>query len=110
MSEIQRPEPLPFDCELARRANAPRYRPERIASAVAYHAGPEIGITAVLGGSAAILVHPVALPIVAALTAVWATIDRLIRWRGLTTPRTKPSRIESGDTRDEAGDSAEGVA
>ncbi len=109
MSEIQqRPEPVAFDSELARRADAPRYRAERIASAVAYHAGPEIGFTAAVGGGGALLVHPAALPVVAVVVAVYAAVDRLTRRRD-----TGPSRARTTDTStktESASESAEGVA
>ncbi len=105
----RRPVPLSYDSELARRAEAPRYRAERIASAVAYHAGPEIGVTAVVGGSGAILVHPTALPIVAVLTTLWAAVDRLARRRKEGEPQTRPAaRVEN--TQAEATESAEGIA
>ena len=110
MSEIQqqRPEPVAFNSEVARRAEAPRSRAEKIASAVAYHAGPEIGFTAAFGGGGAILVHPTVLPIVAALTTLWAVVDRLAR-RGEGTAQTRSTRTDRAQA-DKAADAAEGVA
>lgn len=111
MSEIQqRPEPVAFASEVARRADAPRSRAERLASTVAYHAGPEIGFTAVVGGSGAILVHPAALPIVAALTAVWVAVDRLGRRRGGDAAPVQSARTASLKTSGVADKSDEGVA
>lgn len=90
MSEHQnRPAPLPFDSDLARRADAPRYGVDRLVSNVAYHAGPEIAVTTVVGGAGALLVHPAALPVVAALVAVYAAADRITRRRRVEGPTAR---------------------
>lgn len=92
MSENRRPAPIAHDSDLARRADMPRYRPERIASTVMYHAGPEIGITALVGGAGALIVHPLALPVVAVLVTVWAVVDRTNRRKA----------VEGSESRSEA--------
>lgn len=95
----RRPDPIPHDSELARRANLVRFRPERVVSAVAYHAGPEIAVTTVAGGVGALVIHPVALPIVAAVTAVYAAVDRITRARHMrpSQPRTAADTPTSKD-------------
>lgn len=70
-----RPAAIPFDSDLARRAAQPRYAVDRVVSTVAYHAGPELAVTTVVGGAGALLIHPVALPVVAVLAAVHAAVD-----------------------------------
>ena len=99
MSEHQRPPAIPFDSDLARRADAPRHLPERIASTVAYHAGPEIAVTTVVGGVGALVIHPVALPVVATLVAVYAAADRITRRRrvGSSAARTAADTPTSKD-------------
>lgn len=83
-----RPAAIPFDSELARRAEQPRYAVDRVASTVAYHAGPEIAVTTVVGGGGALLVHPAALPVVAVLAAVHAVVDAVrLRRAGAYTSR-----------------------
>lgn len=120
MSEPQNRPTIPFDSDLARRADAPRNLPERIASTVMYHAGPEIGVTTIVGGAGALLVHPVALPVVAALVVVYAAADRITRRRrvGDSAARTAADtptgrdRTATGVDADEAADDArtEGIA
>lgn len=124
MSEHQRsrsrPPAVPYDSDLARRAEAPRYGVDRLVSNVAYHAGPEIAVTTVVGGAGALLVHPAALPVVAALTAVYAAADRITRRRrvGDSAARTAADTPTSEDqtttdhTADETSDDArtEGIA
>lgn len=103
MSEPRRPASIPFDSELARRADAPRYRPERVASAVMFHAGPEIGITTLVGGVGALLVHPVALPVVAALVTVWAVVDRTTRRRAEGRPQSAAEAADASGSDREVG-------
>lgn len=91
MSEHQRPPAIPYDSDLARRAEQPRFGPDRIVSAVAYHAGPEIAFTATFGGVGALIVHPAALPVVAAVTAVYAVVDRVTRRRATGPSQARPS-------------------
>lgn len=83
MSE-NRPASIPFDSELAQRADSRGTRTDRVISTVVYHAGPEVGLTAFAGIPTAVVVHPVALPVVAALVAVWSVVDRMTRRRGVT--------------------------
>lgn len=90
MSEHQntRPPAVPFDSDLARRAEQPRFGVDRVVSTVAYHAGPEIAVTTVVGGGGALLVHPAALPVVAVLAAVHAVVDAVrLRRAGAYTSR-----------------------
>ena len=120
MSEHQnRPAAIPFDSDLARRADAPRYGVDRAISAVAYHAGPEIAVTTVVGGVGALVIHPAALPVVAALVAAYAAADRITRRRrvGDSAARTAADTPTSEDrtttdTADETADDArtEGIA
>ena len=120
MSEHQeRPAPIPHDSDLTRRTDQPRYGVDRAISAVAYHAGPEIAFTAVVGGAGALLVHPIALPVVAALVAVYAAADRITRHRrvGSSAARTAADAPTSKDwtttdATDETSDDArtEGIA
>lgn len=116
---IHRPAAIPFDSDLARRAEQPRYGVDRLVSNVAYHAGPEIAVTTVVGGVGALVIHPAALPVVAALTAVYAAADRITRRRRVggsaartaaDTPTSKNQTIT--DTADETADDArtEGIA
>ena len=118
-SRSRRPDPIPHDSELARRANLVRFRPERVVSAVAYHAGPEIAVTTVAGGVGALVIHPAALPVVAALTAVYAAVDRITRRRRVegpaartaaNTPTSKDQTTTSVDADKTADDHTEGVA
>src|SRR5690606_38035118 len=82
MSERQnRPAAIPHDSDLAGRAEHSRYGVDGVVSAVVDHAGPEIVVTTVVGGAGALLVHPIALPVVAALVAVYAAADRIARRR-----------------------------
>src|SRR5690606_15335310 len=113
VSEHQdRPAPIPHDSDLTRRTDQPRYGVDRVISAVAYHAGPEIAFTTVVGGAGALLVHPIALPVVAALVAVYAAADRTTRRRRVegSAARTAPATPTSKDrtTSDDARD--EGIA
>ncbi len=85
-----RPPAIPFDSDLARRAEAPRYGADRLVSNLAYHAGPEITVTAVVGGAGAMVVHPAALPVVATLTALYSAAARIHRRR-----ETGPSRART---------------
>src|SRR5690606_35604845 len=117
VSEHQdRPATIPHDSDLARRAEAPRCGVDRVISAVAYHAGPEIAFTTVVGGAGALLVHPAALPVVAALVAVYAAADRITRRRRVegSAARTASATPTSKDwaTTDETSDDArdEGIA
>ena len=110
-----RPPAIPHDSDLARRAEQPRYGVDREVSAVAYHAGPEIVVTTVVGGAGALLVHPIALPVVAALVAVYAAADRITRRRrvGSSAARTAADTPTSKDrtTTDTADDARdEGIA
>ncbi len=90
-SNRSRPPAVPYDSDLARRAEAPRFGVDRAISAVAYHAGPEIAVTTVVGGAGALLVHPAALPVVAALAAVYAVVDRVTRRRATGPSQARPS-------------------
>lgn len=109
MSEHQRPPAIPYDSDLARRAEQPRFGADRLVSAVAYHAGPEIAVTTVVGGAGALLVHPAALPVVAAVTAVYAVVDRVTRRRATGPSQARPSAEPGDQTADAATTASSGA-
>lgn len=110
-----RPAAIPFDSELARRADAPRHLPERIASTVMYYAGPEIAATAAVGGVGAIVLHPLVLPVVGALAAAHAAYAEYAARRAARLHRARASTDalgQDGDTltdHDTAADDVEQV-
>ena len=89
--QLIRPASIPFDSELARRADAPRCGIDRVASSVAYYAGPEIVATAAIGGVGALVLHPLALPVVGALAAAHAMYAEYTARRATRLPRTRTS-------------------
>lgn len=109
-----RPAPLPHDHPLVRQANLPRYRPERIASAVAYHAGPEIAAATVVGIPAWLLIDPVAGGAVISLIAAYRAVDAwrhrrsaaAMRTRRATDTPTSKNQPTTTDTADETADDA----
>lgn len=109
-----RPAPLPHDHPLVRQANLPRYRPERIASAVAYHAGPEIAAATVVGIPAWLLIDPVAGGAVISLIAAYRAVDAwrhrrsagAMRTRRATDTPTSEDQPTTTDTSDETADGA----
>lgn len=97
-----RPAAIPFDSELARRAEQPRYAVDRVISAVAYHAGPEMAAGAALGVPAWLLIDPAAAAAVGALIAAYRVIDA---WRQRRQSRATQARravdtppVEADDT------------
>src|SRR5690606_30748692 len=109
------PASIPFDSELARRADAPRCGIDRVASSVAYYAGPEIVATAAIGGVGAIALHPLALPVVGVLAAAHAAYAEYAARRAAKLPRARASTDalgQDGDTltdHDTAADDVEQV-
>lgn len=89
--QLIRPPAIPFDSDLARRAEQPRYGVDRLVSNVAYYAGPEIAVTAAIGGVGAIVLHPLALPVVGALAAAHAAYAEYTARRATRLPRTRTS-------------------
>lgn len=89
--QLIRPASIPFDSELARRADAPRCGIDRVASSVAYYAGPEIAVTAAIGGVGALVLHPLVLPVVGVLAAAHAAYAEYTARRAAKLPRTRTS-------------------
>lgn len=115
MSERQnRPAAIPFDSELARRAEQPRYGVDRLVSNVAYHAGPEIAVTTVVGIPAWLLIDPVAGGAVISLIAAYRAVDAwrhrrsaaAMRTRRATDTPTSKDRTTTTDTANETADDA----
>lgn len=116
----RRPVPLPHDHPLVRQANLPRYRPERIASAVMYHAGPEIAAATVVGIPTWLLIDPVAGGAVISLIAAYRAVDvwrqrrsaGAMRTRRATDTPTSKDRTTTSVDADETADDArtEGIA
>ena len=98
--QLIRPAAIPFDSELARRADAPRCGIDRVASSVAYYAGPEIAVTAAIGGVGAIVLHPLVLPVVGVLAAAHAAYAEYAARRAARLPRTRTSTDTSGQDDD----------
>lgn len=109
-----RPAPLPHDHPLVRQANLPRYRPERIASAVAYHAGPEIAAATVVGIPAWLLIDPVAGGAVISLIAAYRAVDAWRHRRSAAAMRARratdtPTSKNQPTTTDTAAETADGA-
>ncbi len=98
--QLIRPAAIPFDGELARQADVPRYGIDRAASSVAYYAGPEIAVTATVGGVGAIVLHPLALPVVGVLAAAHAVYAEYTARRAAGLPRTRTGTDTPGQDDD----------
>lgn len=110
--QLIRPAAIPFDSELARRADAPRCGIDRAVSSVAYYAGREIAATAAIGGVGAIVLHPLVLPVVGVLAAAHAAYAEYTARRAARLPRARPSADALGrddDTLTEADSAADDV-
>lgn len=112
-NQLIRPAAIPFDSDLARRADAPRCGIDRVASSVAYYAGPEIAATAAIGGVGAIVLHPLVLPVVGALAAAHAAYAEYTARRAAKLPRTSTDTLGQDDNTltgaDHAADDVEQV-
>lgn len=111
---IHRPAAVPFDSEIAQRGDAPRTRAERVVSAVAYHAGPELAVTAAVGGVGGLVVHPAVFPAVAALASLYAVAGWITRYRANKQARPAADRpaqdTPAAEAAERADAAAEGVA